>query len=75
VSAQFNVIFSVVLAPLLNRIGPILASKRWGRVLLAVLCGFVVLCGAVPIITGAAVLFLLMARQAVKEWRYQADWA
>jgi hypothetical protein len=75
VAALFNVILSIVLAPLLHKIGPVLASKRWGRILLAVLCGFVVLCGAVPTFTGAAILFLLMARQAVKEWRYQADWA
>ena len=76
VVALFNVILSVVLAPLLNKIGPVLASKRRGRILLAVLCGFVVLCGLVlPWFTGAAVLFILMARQAVKQWRYQADWA
>ncbi len=74
--ALFNVILSVVLAPLLNKIGPVLASKRWGRILLAVLCGLVVLGGLVlPAFTGAAVLFILMARQAVKEGRYQADWA
>jgi hypothetical protein len=74
--ALFNVILSVVLAPLLNKIGPVLASKRWGRILLAVLCGLVVLGGLVlPAFTGAAVLFILMARQAVKEWRYQTDWA
>jgi uncharacterized membrane protein len=76
VAALFNVILSVVLAPLLNKIGPVLASKRWGRILLAVLCGLVALCGLVlPAFTGVAVLFILMARQAVKEWRYQADWA
>ena len=76
ITALFNVIFSVVLAPLLNKIGPDLAGKRRGRILLAVLCGSVVLCGlVVPLFAGAAVLFFLMARQAVKEWRYQADWA
>lgn len=75
VLALLNVILSVVLAPLLYRIGPALASQRRGRTLLAVLCGFVVLCGLWPHFTGAAVLFLLMARQAVKQWRYQADWA
>jgi hypothetical protein len=74
--ALVNVILSIVLAPLLYKIGPVLASKRWGRILLAVLCGLlVVLCGLAPAITGAAVLFILMARQAVKQWRYQADWA
>jgi hypothetical protein len=74
--ALFNVILSVLLAPLLNKIGPGLASKRWGRIFLAVLCGLVVLGGLVlPAFTGAAVLFTLMARQAVKQWRYQADWA
>jgi hypothetical protein len=75
-AALFNVILSVVLAPLLDQIGPVLAAKRRGRVLLAVLCGLLVLCGlALPPFTGAAVLFMLMARQAVKQWRYQADWA
>lgn len=73
--ALINVFLSVVLAPLLHKIGPVLACKRWGRILLAVLCGFVVLCGVLPTFTGAAVLFLLMARQVVKEFRYQADWA
>jgi hypothetical protein len=75
VSALFNVILSVVLATLLRKIGPVLASKRWGRTLLIVLCGLVVLCGVLPYFTGAAVLFILMARQTVKEWRYQVDWA
>jgi hypothetical protein len=76
VTALFNVILSIVLAPLLYKIGPVLASNRWRRFLLAMLCGFVVLCGLVlPAFTGAAVLFILMARQAVKEWRYEADWA
>jgi len=76
-AALFNVILSLVLAPLLDKIGPVLASQRWGRILLAVLCGFVVLCGlfVLPGFAGAAVLFILMARQAVKQWRYQADWA
>ena len=76
VLALFNVVLSVVLAPLLDKIGPVLASTRRGRILLAVLCGFVLLGGLVlPWFTGAAVLFILMARQAVKECRYQADWA
>jgi sorbitol-specific phosphotransferase system component IIBC len=75
VAALFNVILSIVLAPLLHKIGPTLASRRRGRILLVVLCGFAVLCGLEPMLTGAAVLFLLMARQAVKEWYYQADWA
>jgi len=75
--ALFNVILSVVLAPLLNKIGPVLASKRRGRISLVVLCGLAVLCGLLPHFTGvgAAVLFILMARQAVKQWHYQADWA
>jgi len=74
--ALWNVILSIVLAPLLNKIGPVFASKRRGRIVLAVLCGFVVLCGLLsPAFTGAAVLFILMARQAVKEWRYRDEWA
>lgn len=75
VSALFNVILSVVLAALLHKIGPVLARKRRGRIFLAVLCGFGVLCGTAPVFAGAAVLFLLMARQTVKEWHYQEDWA
>ena len=73
--ALLNVFLSVVVASLLDKIGPALAAKRWGRILLAVLCGLVV-CGlALPPVAGAAVLFVLMARQAVKEWRYEAGWA
>ncbi len=72
----FNVILSLVLAPLLDKVGPVLASTLRGRILLAVVCGLVMLCGIVlPTFTGAAVLLILMARQAVKQWRYQADWA
>ena len=76
VFALFNVVLSIALARLLNRIGPVLVSKRRGRILLAVLGGLAVMCSLVlPPFIGAAVLFFLMARQAVKEWRYQADWA
>ena len=74
--ALMNVVLSVVLALMLDRIGPVLVVKRWGRVSLAVLCGFVMLCGfMVPGLVGAAVLFVSMAYQAVKQWRYHADWA
>lgn len=72
----WNVILSIVLAPLLHRVGPVLTSTRRGRTLLTLLCGLVVLCGLVlPAFTGVAVLSFLMARQAVKQWRYQAEWA
>ncbi|MGO8747831.1 MAG: hypothetical protein ACLQNE_17800 [Thermoguttaceae bacterium] len=75
-AALTSVIFSVVLAPLLNKIVPVLASKQRGRILLAVLCGLAVLWGLWNgTFFGAAVLFMLMVRQKVKEWRYQADWA
>ena len=75
-AALFNVILSVVLATLLNKIGPVMASTLRGRILLAVLCGFVALCGLVlPGFIGAAVLFILMARQEVEQWRYQRAWA
>lgn len=73
--ALFNVILSIILAPLVNKFGPALASKRSGRVLLAALCVFAVFCGLTPHFIGAAILFLLMARQAVKQWRYQSAWA
>jgi hypothetical protein len=76
VIALFNVILSLILAPLLNKIGPALASTRRGRILLAALCGFVMLCGFVlPPFAGAAVLFILMARQAVNEVRNEQKWA
>ena len=35
VLALFNVILSLILASLLNKFGPVLASKLWGRILLA----------------------------------------
>ncbi len=67
--------FSLVLAALLNKTGPVLAGRRWGRISLAVLCALVapfVFCGvfAVP-----ALVFILMARQAMEQWRYQEEWA
>ncbi len=75
-AALWNVVLSILLAPLLNNIGPVLASKRGGRIALAVLCGCVVLGGFVtPAFAGAAVLFFLMARQAVNERRYRDEWA
>lgn len=75
-AALFNVILSVVLAPLLHKIGPVLLLKRRGRVMLAVLYGAVVLGSLVaPGFIGAAFLFALMARQTLNQWRYQADWA
>jgi hypothetical protein len=75
VAALFNVVLSVVLATLLKKIGPVLASRHWGRILLIALSCLVALCGVLPYFTGAAVLFLLMARQTVKQWHYEADWA
>jgi len=75
VAALLNVILSLILAPLANRLGTALSPRRRGRIVLAVLCGLVVLCGVlVPVFIGAAILFFLMARQAVKEWRYQEAW-
>jgi hypothetical protein len=73
--ALFNVILSLISASLLNKIGPALASKLWGRILLASLCVLVLLCSLHPLLTGAALLLILMARQTVKQWRYQSDWA
>lgn len=66
---------SLVFAVLLGKIGPVLAGRRWGRTGLAVLCGLVApfaFCGvfAVP-----AALFVLMARQAMQQRRYQEEWA
>jgi hypothetical protein len=75
VVALFNVILSLILAPLLEKIGPVLVLKRRARILLAGLCGLAVAVGLVlPLFFGAAVLLFLMARQAVKQWRYQAEW-
>lgn len=76
ITALWNVIFSIVLAPLLNKIGPVLASRRWGRISLAVLGTLVVLCGlALPGFAGVAVVSILMAHQATEEWRYKQGWA
>ncbi len=74
--ALFNVILSLISASLLNKIGFILASKLWGRILLAALCIFAVLCCWIMFpFAGTALLFILMTRQKVNEWRYKADWA
>ena len=75
-AALFNVILSVSLAWVLNKIGPVLAAASRGRVLLATLCGFAAVFGLVwPGFTGASVLFILMARQYTAQWRYQTAWA
>lgn len=73
-AALFNVLVAVILAFFMYKIGPGLTSRRWGRVLLVVLCVFVVFCGLSPLFTGAALLFLLMAYQTVKQRRYQKGW-
>jgi ATP-dependent Clp protease ATP-binding subunit ClpC len=74
--ALFNVILSTVLAAMFVRFGPFWAGTRRGRVLLAVLCGLASLCGlALAQFTAAALLFVLMARQTVKQWHYQGAWA
>jgi hypothetical protein len=75
VTAMFNAILSLISVPLLSRFAPVLASSRRGRIWLVALCGFVVLCGlTMPVFAGAALLFTLMARQAVKQWRYETEW-
>ncbi len=74
--ALMNVFLSVALAPLLNKIGPRIACKRRRRFLLVAMCGAVLFVGlASRTFAGAAILLVVMARQAVKQWRYQADWA
>lgn len=74
--ALFNVILSIVLAAMFDRFGTRWTAKRRGRVVLAVLSGLASLCGlALAQFTAAAVLFILIARQAVAERRYEADWA
>ena len=76
VVALYNVFLSVILAPLVNKIGSRLAANRLGRILLGALCILGVLCGlSVPAFAGVALLFVLMALQTVKQWRYQAEWA
>jgi hypothetical protein len=71
----FNTVLSLIFASLMNKIGPALAGKRWGRFLLVVLCGFAspfVLSGA---FSGAALVFILIVRQATEERRYEKGWA
>lgn len=75
VLAGFNVILSLILASLLNKIGPVLAPERWGRILLVAMCVLLVPCGLVLYpFAGAALLFILMAHQTVTQWRYQEEW-
>jgi hypothetical protein len=75
--ALFNVLISVVLAPLMTKINAALASTPRGRLLLAVLCVVLVPCCAIlpPYVFGAAVVFALASREAVKRCRYQEGWA
>jgi hypothetical protein len=70
-----NVLLSITLAPLVHKIGRGLSGKRFGRILLGEVCCVVAVCGLLaPAIAGAAILFILMARQAVQQRRYEADW-
>jgi ATP-dependent Clp protease ATP-binding subunit ClpC len=71
----FNATLSLILASLVNKIGPSLAGKRWGRILLLLLCGLVLPFAFSGVLAGATAVFILMACQAVKEERYKADWA
>jgi hypothetical protein len=74
-AALFNTAVSIILAASLNKISPALTSKRWGRILLAVLCWLVSPFVFSGLFSGAAVVFIAMACQATEQWRYQADWA
>ena len=70
-----NVELSLVLASLLHKTGPALTGQRRGRGLLRILCCMAAVCGLfVPAIAGAAILFILMARQAAQQRRYEAEW-
>jgi uncharacterized membrane protein len=61
---------------LLSKVAPVLARARWARYLLAVLCVLAVPFGLIVAgLAGAAVLFVLMARQVILQQRYRADWA
>ena len=66
---------SLALAVVLSRIAPALAGRRWGRISLAVLCGLVAPFAFCGVFAVAAVVFILMARQAMEEWRYRDEWA
>jgi hypothetical protein len=70
----WNAALSLFFAWLLNKIGPSLADKRWGRYLLIGLC-VLVLPFLVSGFGGAAAFFILMIRQTIGEHRYRADWA
>jgi hypothetical protein len=74
VVVPFNAALSIVLARLLRKIGPVLAGKRWGRSLLAVLCVIALPLAFSAVFAGAAVLFIVMARQAAEPWRYREEW-
>ncbi|MBN2024369.1 MAG: hypothetical protein JW809_16420 [Pirellulales bacterium] len=73
--ALVNVFLSLGSASLLDRIGPVLCSKRWGRILLALLCVLLLPCLVVPLVAGAALLLILMSLQTIRQWRYQTEWA
>ncbi len=75
VGALVNTVLSLILSPLLNKIGPPLARRRWGRIVLAVLCVLILPFAFSGAFAGAAVVFILMARQATEEWRYEEGWA
>ena len=73
--ALVNVFLSIPLAVMLHKYGSGWIAKRRGRILLGGLGALAVMIGLVlPQLTGVAVLFILMTRQEVKQWRYQMDW-
>jgi hypothetical protein len=70
-----NAALSLIFALLVNKVGPVLVGRRWGRMALAACCVL-----AMPLVlsgglAGAAVAFILMAHQTTAEWRYQNEWA
>ncbi|MEN6556621.1 MAG: hypothetical protein ABFC54_00430 [Thermoguttaceae bacterium] len=73
--ALFNVFFSVLLAPLLDKIGPRLALTRRGRMALVGLSAWIVLCGMAlpPYWIAASILFAMAARRSMKQWRYDVE--
>lgn len=69
-----NAVLSICSAWLLNKIGPSLAAKWWGRCLLATPCVLMLPVILTPY-AGAAVVFILMVRQVFLEARCRRDWA
>lgn len=70
-----NTVLSLALATLVNRLGPVLAGNRWGRLSLTLLCILMLPLALNGAFSGAVLVFVSMVRQATEEHGYREDWA